>query len=123
MNLIDKSYKNQILFSISGCFTRRRCPGHFMVHMPSCSLSCVVSRAPCLVIGGGGGLREPSIGVGSLGGVRDPSHAATYWTRGGVAVQHYQAPMDELVSRPEELSFPSAIRTTEGQVDSRQTRN
>ena len=32
----------------------RQLPGPFVVHMPSCSLSCFVSRFLCPVIGGGG---------------------------------------------------------------------
>ena len=48
----------------------RQFPGHFVVHMPSCSLSCFVPCIPCLVIRG---TREPSLGVGSLG-VRGNRH-------------------------------------------------
>ena len=58
----------------------RQLPVHFVVHMPSCSLSCFMSRISCLVIGA---LREPLVGVGSIGGVRELSRAAAYWTIGG----------------------------------------
>ena len=57
-------------------------PGHVVVHMPSCSLSCFMSRVSCLVIRA----RELSLGVGSLGGAREPSHPSPYWTKGGVEV-------------------------------------
>ena len=33
----------------------RQFPGHFVLHMPWCSLSCVVLRISCLVIGGAEG--------------------------------------------------------------------
>ena len=79
---------NEVLLLVHCCVLQISCmegtalwqfPGQFVVHMPSCSLSCFVSRVPCLVIGG---MREPSIGVGSLRGAREPSRAAAYWTTG-----------------------------------------
>ena len=60
-----------------------RWPGHFVVHMPLCSLSSFVLRVFCLVIGGA---REPSLGVGSLGVAREPSAAAACRTRGAEEV-------------------------------------
>ena len=43
----------------------RQFPGHFVVHMPSCSLSCFVSRIFCLVMGG---MRDPQPLTGQGGG-------------------------------------------------------
>ena len=47
------SPKTQTMSQNKRCFALRQFPGHFVVHMPSCPLSCVVSRISCLVFGGG----------------------------------------------------------------------
>ena len=60
-------------------------PGHFVAHMPSCSLSSFVLCVLCLL---SRGAREPSFGFGSLEVARELSRAAAYG-QGGREVGRY----------------------------------
>ena len=86
----QKNCTPSLLLSRPDMHPCRQFPGHFVVHMPWCSLSCFVSRISCLVIQG---LREPSHGIGSLRGVRELSRALTYPLTGqGGGGVHRNAP-------------------------------